>query len=221
FTATSLYHYYGSHKWTIFPAESRETDSTVDETASQWRERGVHLLATTSSTVAEPGVNILPARDSKVMLVPSLLSSVPEEQKLPSEKTHAAATAASSATTEATLASNDRRMTMSSPPKIHHQRPEYCPRPITPCYTGGERGVQYLKRHHLRALEEREQESKTSNIALEGIRRLGSVKKVVDRAKSVQIKETDIWREEEEGKDQEWGEKEMLRKELNELFRQW
>ncbi|KFY43590.1 hypothetical protein V494_01904, partial [Pseudogymnoascus sp. VKM F-4513 (FW-928)] len=189
------------------------------------REREFHLLATTSSTAAEPGVNILPARDSKVVFVPSLLPSVPEEQKPPSEKSHASAAAASSAAPEAIQAYNDRRMPMSTPPKTHHQRPKYGVRPSTPLYTGGERGVEYLKRNHLRALEEREkglQESKTGNIALEGIRRLGSVKKVVDRSKSMKTMETDIWREEEEeGRGLERGEQEMLRKELNELFRQW
>ncbi|OBT56814.1 hypothetical protein VE04_04209 [Pseudogymnoascus sp. 24MN13] len=127
----------------------------------------VHILATTSSAAAE----------SEGFAVPSLLQSVPEEQKPPSQMTYVSATA--SAISEAILAYNDRRMAMSTPPKMHHQRPEYGARAPTPFYTGGEMGVEYLKKYHLRALEERErglQESKTGNIALKRLRELGVCK---------------------------------------------
>ena len=130
--------------------------------------------------------------------------------------------AATSAIPEAILAYNDRRMTMSTPPKMHVQRLESGARAPTPVYTGGEIGVESLKRYHLRALEERKrglQESKTGNVALERVREIGSVKQVMDRAKSMQIKEGQIWTEgEREG--ETWEGKEMLRKELNGLFRQ-
>ncbi|KFY93779.1 hypothetical protein V500_03536 [Pseudogymnoascus sp. VKM F-4518 (FW-2643)] len=96
-----------------------------------------------------------------------------------------------------------------------HRIPEYSARAETPFYTGGEIGMEYLKRYHMRAVQERErglQKSKTGNIALERIRERGSVRQVVDRAKSLKIEEREVWSEEEE--------KEMLRKELNGLFRQ-
>ncbi|KFZ08513.1 hypothetical protein V501_05916 [Pseudogymnoascus sp. VKM F-4519 (FW-2642)] len=180
----------------------------------------VHFPATTSSAAAESEVEILRIEITKDLPVPSLQQSIPEEQKPPSQMTHVSATA--SAIPEAILAYNDRRMTMSTPPKMHHQHPEYGARAPTPFYTGGEMSVEYLKRYHLRALEERErglQESKTGNIALERVRELGSVKQVVDRAKSIMQMEA-LSEEEVKGDEQRWGEKEMLRKELNGLFRQ-
>ncbi|OBT71593.1 hypothetical protein VF21_09540 [Pseudogymnoascus sp. 05NY08] len=184
----------------------------------------VHLPAAISSAAAESEVDILPVENARDLLVPSLQPSVPEEQKPPSQITHVSA--AASATPEAILAYNDRRMTMSTPPKMHHQRPEYGAKAPTLLYTGGEMGVGYLKRYHLRALEERErglQESKTANIVLERVRELGSVRQAVERAKSMQIKELEVWTEDEregEGDGQRWERKEMLRKELNGLFRQ-
>ncbi|KFY97904.1 hypothetical protein V498_01791, partial [Pseudogymnoascus sp. VKM F-4517 (FW-2822)] len=181
----------------------------------------VHLPATTASAAAESEIGMLSLKDNKDILVPSSLPSVPEEQKPPSQMTHVAAPIPT--IPEAIPACNDRRMTMSTPPKMHHQRPEYDAGTGTPLYTGGEMGVKYLKRYHLRALEERErwlQESKTGNIALERVGELGSVKQVVDRAKGMQIMEADAWRENEgEGERQEWKGKEMLRNELNGLFR--
>ncbi|ELR06722.1 hypothetical protein GMDG_00339 [Pseudogymnoascus destructans 20631-21] len=179
----------------------------------------VHLSTTTSSAAAESEVDMLPIKNARHLLVPSSQQSVPEEQKLPSQLTHVCASI--SAIPEAILAYNDRRMTMSTPPKMHHQRLESDVRAPTPLYTGGEMGVEYLKRYHLRALEERErglQESKTGNIAPEIVREFESVKQVVGRVKSMQM---EVWNEEEvEGERQRWGGKEMLRKELNGLFRQ-
>lgn len=180
----------------------------------------VHILATTSSAAAESEVEILPIENARDLPVPSLLQSVPEEQKPPSQMTYVSATA--SAISEAILAYNDRRMTMNTPPKMHHQRPEYGARGPTPFYTGGEMGVEYLKKYHLRALEERERgllESKTGNIALKRLGELGSVKQVVERAKSIMQMEV-LSEEEGESDEQRWGQKEMLRKELNGLFRQ-
>ncbi|KFY04445.1 hypothetical protein O988_00781 [Pseudogymnoascus sp. VKM F-3808] len=142
----------------------------------------------------------------------SELPSAPAEQNTPPE---------APIVPETILAYNDRRMTMSTPPKMHNQLPESYGRAVTPLYTGGEMDVEYLKRHHLRTLEgsqRRLQESRTGNVALEKVRGLGSVKQVVDRAKSQQIKEMEVWRVDEgEGK---WCREELLRKELNGLFRQ-
>lgn len=143
----------------------------------------------------------------------SELPSAPAEQKPPPEAPIAP---------ETILAYNDRRMTMSTPPKMHNQLPESYGRAVTPFYTGGEIGMEYLKRHHLRTLEESRrglQESRTGNIALEKVRGLGSVKQVVDRARSLQIKEMEV-RREDEGEGKWCREKELLRKELNGLFRQ-
>ncbi|OBT90258.1 hypothetical protein VE02_01231 [Pseudogymnoascus sp. 03VT05] len=174
----------------------------------------VHLPSAISSAATESEVDILPIENARD-LHPPFLHSLPEEQKPPLHVTHVSA--AASAIPEAILAYNDRRMT----PKIRHQRPEYGARAATPLYTGGEMGVGYLKRYHTRVLEERErglQESKTGNIVLERVRELGSVKQVVDRAKSMQM---EVWsEEEEEGDGQRWVGKEMLRKEVNGLFRQ-
>ncbi|KFY79483.1 hypothetical protein V499_01543 [Pseudogymnoascus sp. VKM F-103] len=111
----------------------------------------VHLPATTSSAAAESKVDIVPIENARDLLVPSLQLSAPEEQRLPSQITHAFT--AATVVPEAILAYNDRRMTMSTPPKMHHQRPEYGARPGTPLYTGGEMGVEYLRRCHLRAME--------------------------------------------------------------------
>ncbi|KFY25880.1 hypothetical protein V493_04406 [Pseudogymnoascus sp. VKM F-4281 (FW-2241)] len=179
----------------------------------------VHFPETASSAAAEPEVVELPIKDPKDVFVPSLQPSVPEEQKPPSRITHIPAVA--SAVPEAIMAYNDRSMTMSTPPRMQKQRPESGPSAATPLYIRGEMGVEYLKRYHLRALEERErglQESKTGNIALERIRELGSVKQAVDRSKSMMIKEAEVWTE-EEAEGERWEEKEMLRKELNGLFR--
>jgi hypothetical protein len=178
----------------------------------------VHLPATPPFAVAESEVDMLPIENTKDVLAPSL-QAVPEEQQPPSLITHVSA--AASAIPESILAYNDRRMTMSTPPKMRHQRLEYGARAGTPFYTGEEMGVEYLKRYHLRALEERErglQETKRGNVALERVRKLGSVKQIVDRAKSMQM---EILSEEEgQGDGQRWGGKEMLRKELSGLFRQ-
>ena len=156
----------------------------------------VRFLATASSAAAESELPLAPA-EQKPPLEPPIVP-------------------------ETILAYNDRRMTMRTPPKMHSQLPESHGRAVTPLYIGGEMGAEYLKRHHLRTLEASQrglQESRTGNIALEKVRGLGSVKQVVDCAKSLQIKEMEVWREDEgEGK---WcREKELLRKELNELFRQ-
>lgn len=181
----------------------------------------VHPPATTASATAESEIGMLSLKDTKDILVPSSRPSAPEEQKSPSQMTHVAAPIPT--ILEVIPACNDRRMTMSTPPKMHHQRPEYDTRTGTPFYTGGKMGVGNLKRYHLRALEERErglQESKIGDIALERVWEFGSVKQVVDRAKGLQIMEADVWRENEgEGEGQEWKGKEMLRNELNGLFR--
>ncbi|OBT64057.1 hypothetical protein VE03_06653 [Pseudogymnoascus sp. 23342-1-I1] len=169
----------------------------------------VYLPAATSSPAAESEVDILPIKDTKDVLVPSLQPSLSEEQKPPSQITHVAA--AISPIQEAILTYNDCRMTMSTPPKMHHQRPKSGSRDAMPLCIGGEMGTEYLKRG-LR-------ESRTGNVALERIRKLRSMRQVVDRVKSMQINEIGIWSE-EEGEGERWQEKEMLRKELNGLFRQ-
>lgn len=180
----------------------------------------VYTSARISSATAESESEMLPVKDAKNVHNPP--SPVPEVQKPPSQITHAAVPI--SAIPEVILEYNNRRMTTSTPPELHRQRPEHGTRVGTLFRTGGKIGVEDLKTHHLRALEERVrglQECKTGNIALERVRELGSVKKVVDRAKGMQVEKTDFWREDRgEREGQVWGKKEMLRKELNRLLRQ-
>ncbi|KAL5354781.1 hypothetical protein ACLOAV_000871 [Pseudogymnoascus australis] len=133
----------------------------------------VHLPATTASAAAESEFGMMSLKDNKDILVPSFRPSMPEEQKPQSQMTHVAGPVPT--IPEAMSACNDRRMTMSTPPKMHHQRPEYDARSGTPLYTGGEMGVEYLKRYHLRALEERERGCKRARQATLRWRELGNL----------------------------------------------
>lgn len=144
------------------PSPTKPIPRWMRELPNGRERKKAHLPAAISSTAAESEVDILPIENTRDLLVPSLQPPVPEEQRPPPKITHVSA--AASAIPEAILAYNDRRMTMSTPPKMRYQRPEYGARVDTPLCTGREMGVEYLRRFHLQAMGEREmglQESKT------------------------------------------------------------